>query len=49
MNQEMGEQFPYGMDPTLTNDDDVVRSNAIFAAGLSVGISTGNTVVVSTS
>ncbi len=49
MNQKMSKQFPYGMNPTLTNDDDVVRSNATFAAELSVGISTENTVVVSTS
>lgn len=41
MNQEMGEQFPFGMDPTLTNMDDMVRSNATFAAGLFKGNNTG--------
>jgi len=46
MNQEMGDQFPFGMDPTLTNMDNVVRSNATFAAGLFKGNNTGNIQIV---
>lgn len=42
VNQEMGDMFPYGMDPTITNDDPMSLDNQIRNQTLPKELKVGN-------
>lgn len=43
VNQEMGDMYPFGMDPTITNDDPDAVDTAVFNKTLPAELKVGNT------